>query len=133
MDKAKKVRDPECASKPATHKHLNEVHLHGILARDPELKYTSSGKAVCNFTVQTTHEKYSEFHRCTVWEQQAERLGECFHKGDYIQLCGRVQTRSYVKNEQKVYVTEIIVWNFSDGTTEKNVHGVDIGDHDVPF
>jgi single-strand DNA-binding protein len=124
---------PTITPKAAPCKHLNEVHLAGILARDPELKYTTSGKAVANFTVQTTYEDRNEFHRCTAWEQQAERLKELFRKGSFIKLCGRIQTRNYMKDNRKVYVTEIIVWNFSDGKTEKNGHGVEASHADIPF
>lgn len=119
--------------KVAAKSHLNEVRLRGILARDPELKYTISGKAVCNFTVQTTYEKYNDFHRCTAWEERAERLLKSFHKGDYIRLCGRLSTRSYEKDGRKVYITEVVAWNFSDGTTEKNAAGIEVGDHDLGF
>ncbi len=113
--------------------HKNEVHLAGVLARDPELRYTTSGKPVANFTVATTYEKRTEFHRCTAWEKQAERLGESFHKGDFIKLAGRLQTRSYEKDGHKKYITEVIVWNLSDGTTAKNAHGVEVSDADIPF
>jgi len=115
--------------------HKNEVHLAGVLARDPEIRYTTSGKAVANFTVVTTHEKKSEYHRCTAWENQAERLAEKFRKDSYIKLAGRLQTRSWDDKQsgQKKYVTEVVVWNLCDATTEKNAHGVEIGDHDLPF
>jgi single-strand DNA-binding protein len=113
--------------------HKNEVHLAGVLARDPEIRYTTSGKAVANFTVATTNEKHTDYHRCTAWEKQAERLGEHFKKGSFIKLAGRLQTRSYESDGRKVYVTEVVVWNVSDGTTSPNVHGVEVGDEDVPF
>ena len=113
--------------------HKNEVHLAGLLARDPELRYTTSGKAVANFTVATTYEKHNEFHRCTAWEEKAERLMEKFKKGSYIKLAGRLQTRSWEQNGAKRYSTEVVVWNFSDGKTEKNLHGVEVSDEDIPF
>jgi single-strand DNA-binding protein len=154
------------ASHPS-HVHKNEVHLAGVLARDPEVRYTASGKAVASFTVATTYEKHTEYHRCSCWEKQAERLSEQFHKGDFIKLAGRLQTRSWDDKEtgKKRYTTEIVVWNFSDGTTEKNtdgaqesapltpdattggtalarailssaqknVHGLEVSDADIPF
>lgn len=115
--------------------HKNECHLAGVLARDPEIKYTATGKAVANFSVATTYEKRTEYHRCVAWEEKAKKLAERFHKGDYIRLCGRLQTRSWDDKQtgQKKYATEVIVWNLSDGTTEKNIHGVEVGDHDIPF
>jgi single-strand DNA-binding protein len=114
-------------------KHKNEVHLTGVLARDPEVRYTMSGKAVANFNVATIYEKSTEHHRCTAWEKQAERLGEHFHKGDFIQVVGRLQTRSYEKYGAKKYVTEVVIWNLSDGTTKPNNHGLEVSDADIPF
>lgn len=124
--------------------HKNEVHLAGVLARDPEVRYTASGKPVANFTVATTYEKHTEYHRCTAWEKQAEKLGEHFHKGDFIKLAGRLQTRSWddKKTGQKKYVTEVVAWGIGDGTKDAekpqppatpNIHGVPITDDDVPF
>jgi single-strand DNA-binding protein len=123
--------------------HKNEVHLAGVLARDPEIRYTGSGKAVANFTVATTHEQHTDYHRCTAWEKQAERLAEKFHKGDFIKLAGRLQTRSWEdKTGQKRYVTEVVAWGIGDGAKDvdkpqppvtPNIHGVLITDDDIPF
>jgi single-strand DNA-binding protein len=122
--------------------HKNEVHLRGVLARDPEIRYTPTGKAVANFTLATTYEKQTEFHRCVAWEKIAERLGEHFKKGSFLALSGRLQTRSWEdkSTKQKKYMTEVVCWNVSDGTTEKpltpnlesNLHGVEVSDAD-PF
>ena len=120
-------------SNNSTHVHKNEVHLSGVLARDPEVRYTASGKTVANFTVATTYEKRTEYHRCTAWEKQAERIGEHFKKDAFIALTGRLQTRSYEKNGEKRYVTEVIAWSVSDGTTKTNAHGVQVSDADIPF
>jgi single-strand DNA-binding protein len=132
--------------------HKNEVHLRGILARNPELRKTASGKLVANVTVATTYETRTEFTRCVFWEQHAERLSDAFHNGDFIALHGRLQTRSWDADGTKRYVTEVVVWNFSDGadesksgvtaarailapsqTTPKNAHGVAISPDDIPF
>src|SRR5580692_4085991 len=113
--------------------HKNEVHLAGVLAKDPEVKYTSSGKAVANITVATKSKEHTDFHRVTAWESQAKKLGEHFKKGDFIKLAGRLQTRSYEKDGRKIYVTEVIAWNLSDGTTKPNAHGLEVGDDDLPF
>ena len=144
--------------------HRNEVHLRGILAKDPEIRYTASGKTVANFTVTTTYEKHTEYHRCVAWEEHAEKLGEKFHKGDYIRVCGRLQNRSWEDKQtgQKKYVTEIVAFQIATpaedpepltpdaprksgteiartilspakGLTEKNAHGVEVSDDDIPF
>lgn len=118
---------------PQKQKHCNEVHLRGILARDPELRKTASGKLVANVTVATTYETRTEFHKCVFWEELAERLSDAFHKGDFISLHGRLQTRSWDADGIKRYTTEVVVWNFSDGTTEKNAHGVEVSADDIPF
>ena len=112
--------------------HKNEVHLAGVLAKEPEIRYTSTGKSVANITVATTYEKKTEYHRVTAWENQAEMLKR-FHKDDFIKLSGRLQTRSYEKDGRKNWITEVVAWNLSDGTEKPNAHGVPIGDHDIPF
>jgi single-strand DNA-binding protein len=121
-------------------KHCNEVHLRGILARDPETHKTASGKLVANVTVATKYETRTEFHKCVFWEELAERLSDAFHKGDFISLHGRLQTRSWDDKGTKRYTTEVVVWNFSDGdepapskTTTKNAHGVETSDNDISF
>jgi single-strand DNA-binding protein len=113
--------------------HKNEVHLAGVLAKDPEIRYTASGKAVATVTVVTTYEKRTQYHRVVAWEKRAERLGEHFHKDDFIEVTGYLQTRSYEKDGEKHYVTEVIAWNLSDGTTTKNAHGVEVSDADLGF
>jgi len=80
--------------------HINEVHLRGVLVRDPEVTYTGSGKPVANFTVATTYEKRAEYHRCVAWEKVAEHLGEHFKKGSFIALAGRLQTRTFERTDR---------------------------------
>jgi len=158
-----RVNMSNIASSSARQQHRNEVHLRGILARDPEIRYTPSGKAVANFTIATTYEKRTEWHKCVAWEEHAEKLSESFHKGDYIRIVGRLQTRSWDDKQagQKKYVTEVIVFQIAtpddepapltpdparkSGTqaarailspakaTEKNAHGVEVSDDDIPF
>jgi single stranded DNA-binding protein len=113
-------------------RHRNEVHIAGLLGKEPEIRYTTTGKSVCNFTVATTYEKRTEYHRVVAWENQAERL-KAFHKDDFIKFAGRLQTRSYEKDGKKNWITEIVVWNLSDGTTETNAHGTEVSDADIPF
>ena len=120
---------------PPHNLHKNEVHLAGVLARDPESKYTPTGKLVANFTIATTYEKHTEYHRCQAWEKVAERVTEKFKKGSYIKLVGRLQTRSWDDKATglKKYMTEVVAWNISDGSTQKNDHGVEVSDADIPF
>lgn len=81
---------------------LNKVILIGRLTRDPELRYTPSGKAVCNFTLavdrRTTNssgEREADFIDIVVWNKQAEACANHLHKGHLAAVDGRLQIRSY--------------------------------------
>lgn len=100
-----------------TQLHRNEVHLHGVLVTEPEIRCTPSGDALGRVTVLTAHDQHKDYHKIVAWKEQAEKLREHFHKGDYIKIAGRLQTRSWddKTSRQKKYITEVVVWNFSDG------------------
>jgi single-strand DNA-binding protein len=91
---------------------LNEVRLNGILVDDPNLKYTTSSKAVCNFTLLTTKGEYKAYHKCVAWEELAEQICEC-KKDSRLKVLGRLQTRSYEKDNVKRYITEVIAEKLS--------------------
>jgi single-strand DNA-binding protein len=96
---------------------LNKVMLIGNLGKDPELKYTPSGAAVCNFSIATV-EKYTkdgekvektEWQNIVVWRQLAEVCGKYLHKGKQVYIEGKVTTRSYDDRDgNKKYITEIV-------------------------
>lgn len=100
---------------------LNKVMLIGHLSKDPELKYTPAGAAVASFNL-ATNESYkdragndvskTEWHRLVVWNKQAEIAAEYLKKGQQIFVEGKLQTRSWEKDGQKHYMTEIVVFNF---------------------
>lgn len=127
-----------------TTSHKNETHLAGVLARDPETRYTATGKTVSNLTVLTKHQEKSEFHRVTCWEGLAEKVGT-LHKGDFVELRGRLQTRSWEDKDskQKRYITEIVAWQLTVPAGKEsaaatpvqttNVHGLEVTDDDIPF
>jgi len=105
----------------------NEVHIHGTLAKDPILKYTSSGKCVANLTLVTKYEQFSEFHRVVLWEKLAERSAE-LKKGDFAKIVGRLQTRSWDDKQsgQKKHVTEVVAFQISvPGDSEQASSPVD--------
>jgi single-strand DNA-binding protein len=102
-------------------KSLNKVQLIGNLTRDPELRYTPSGSAVCTFGMATnrswttdTGEKHDEpeFHRIVTWNKLAEICSQFLVKGRQVYIEGRLQTRSYTAadNQQKS-ITEIVADN----------------------
>ena len=91
----------------------NLVILLGRMARDPELRYTSSGKAYANFTlaVQKTKDE-AEFIDCIVWEKTAETIAEYFRKGNRILIQGRLSVSSYEQNGEKRKSTKVQVFSF---------------------
>ena len=97
---------------------VNKVILLGNLTRDPELKYTPQGHAVCTFGVATNREWVSngekqeaaDFHNIVAWNKLAELCSQLLSKGAKVFVEGRIQTRSW-EGEDKVkkYRTEIVI------------------------
>lgn len=100
---------------------LNRVVLTGRLTRDPELRYTGSGTAICSFTVAVDRQfrnqngdRDADFISCVVWRKSAENFANFTHKGSLVGIDGRLSTRNYENNQgQRVYVTEVTVDNFA--------------------
>jgi len=97
--------------------NLNKVILVGRLTHTPELKRTVNGVALCSFSVATNHtykkdgEKVEEtdFHNCVTWQRLAEIVAQYMVKGQQVMIEGRAKTRTFEKDGQKHYRTEIIV------------------------
>ena len=97
---------------------VNKVILIGNLGRDPEIRYTTSGQAVANFTLATTEghtnkegerQEYTEWHRVVAWGRLAEICGEYLTKGKMIYVEGSLRTRSWEDKEGKTrWTTEVI-------------------------
>lgn len=100
---------------------MNKAILIGRLTKDPELRATSAGRNVCQFSVAVNRtytnangEREADFINCVVWDKQAENLAKYQKKGNQIAVEGRIQTRNYDdKDGKKVYVTEILASNIS--------------------
>ena len=97
---------------------MNKVFLIGRLSRDPELRHTTSGMAVCQINVAISRrtgagkEPETDFINVVVWDKQAENVSKYLAKGRQVAVEGRIQTRSYDNNEgKKTYVTEVIATN----------------------
>ena len=92
---------------------MNLVILSGRMARDPELRYTSGGKAYANFTlaVQKTRDE-AEFIDCIVWEKTAETIAEYFRKGNRILINGKIVTSTYESNGEKRKSVKVQAFNF---------------------
>lgn len=85
---------------------LNVIVLIGRLTKDPELRYTSSGKAVATLrlavdrgTTNPQGEKETDFIDVVVWERQAETVANYLQKGRLVAVQGRLQIRSYETQE----------------------------------
>ena len=98
---------------------LNRVQLIGNLTRDPELRYTPSGTAVCSFSIATNRswttdsgEKKDEadFHRIVAWNKLAELCSQFLVKGRKVYVEGRLQTRSWAAQDgTQKQTTEIVI------------------------
>ncbi len=98
--------------------NLNKVYLIGNLTRDPELRQTPSGQAVCTFGLATNRvytdnagqkQTQTEFHTIVVWARQAEIVHQYLKKGSMALIEGRLQTRNWQDPQgQKHRRTEII-------------------------
>lgn len=101
---------------------LNKVLLIGNLTRDPELRYTPQGTAVCTFGLATNRtwtpadggepQEATEFHRLVAWAKLAEICSQILYKGRRVFIEGRLQTREWTDQEGKQRnVTEVVVDN----------------------
>jgi len=137
---------------------LNRSLLVGRFTKDPELKYTGSGAAVCSFTlannktwvVDGEKKERTSFINCVAWKGRAETIAEYCKKGDRFGVEGRLEQRSWDDSEgNKRYSTELIVENFqflqgkregavSGGQEVNNAPPANYGenpfsDNDIPF
>ena len=97
---------------------MNKVILAGRLARDPELRYTTSGKAVASFSLAVNRrfgrnagdqQQTADFIPIIAWEKLAEICGNNLIKGSQVLVEGRMQVRSYeAQDGSKRYVTEVV-------------------------
>lgn len=97
---------------------INSVVLVGRLTKDIELRKTQSGLSVASFTVacdrrlsqeqRNNNEQSADFINCVAWRGSADFLGKYARKGDTVGVEGRLQTRNYDRDGQRVYVTEVL-------------------------
>lgn len=119
---------------------LNKVLLIGNLTRDPELRYTPQGTAVCSFSIATNRQWVTdsgekkedvEFHRLVAWNKLAEICAQLLKKGRKIYVEGRLQTRNWTaqdgttRSTTEVTVTDMIL-------LDQRREGESIEDFNVP-
>lgn len=98
-------------------KGINKVIIVGNLGADPEVRYMPSGDAVTNISVATTErwkdkqtgeqQERTEWHRVVFFKRLAEIAGEYLRKGSQVYIEGQLRTRTYEKEGQTHYITEI--------------------------
>ena len=117
---------------------LNKVLLIGNVTSDPELKQTTSGKSVCNFSIAVnrpfvkddSNAQNVDFINITTWGKTAEFVAAYFSKGEPIFVCGALQVRSWNDTDgNKRYSAKVVAdevsfvrsksSNLSDGASEQ--------------
>ncbi|MBL8158318.1 single-stranded DNA-binding protein [bacterium] len=97
--------------------YLNKALLYGNLTRDPELRSLPSGMNVVNFSIATNRtfkdrdgkkQEQTDFHNVVVFGRQADTVSQYLKKGSAVFVEGRMQTRSWEKEGQKMYRTEVV-------------------------
>lgn len=123
-------------------KSLNKVMLIGNLTRDPEMRYTPQGSAVCTFGLATnrdwkteTGEKKEdvEFHNLVAWGKLAEICSNLLKKGRKAYVEGRLSTRSWQgqdgaqKQRTEIVITDMLVLDRKDGAVDAEIpeHGIE--------
>lgn len=117
---------------------INKVILIGNLGRDPEVRYTPSGAAVCNVTLATSRNwkdkasgekvEETEWHRVVFYDRLAEIAGEYLKKGRSVYVEGRLKTRKWQdKDGVEKYTTEVIADNMQMLGSREGMGGADEG------
>ncbi len=100
---------------------VNKVILVGNIGRDPEMKYSPDGAAICNISIATTSQwkdkatgekrEETEWHRCVAYNRLAEIIGEYCKKGRSIYVEGRLKTRKWKDKDTGAdrYATDIVI------------------------
>ncbi len=97
--------------------YLNKALIYGNLTRDPELKALPSGMSVCSFSLATNRvfndrdgnrQEAADYHNIVVFGKTAENVAKFLKKGSGAFVEGRMQTRSWEKDGQKHYRTEVV-------------------------
>ena len=137
---------------------MNKVIISGRLTRDPEVRYTTSEKVVCQFTLAVDRpftnqdgQREADFINIVVWGKIAELCGNSLAKGHRALVEGRLQLRSYDgKDGAKRYVTEVVAnsveflerkgytpgngsANSAQPSPMEGFGSADFGDEEIPF
>lgn len=127
-------------------RNLNKVLLIGNLTRDPELRYTPQGTAVCTFGLATNRQwtteagekkEEVEFHRIVAWNKLAEICAQLLKKGNRVYLEGRLQTRTWTGNDNvkrsqtEIVITDMILLDAKGGGIQAEPQAFDIPEEEL--
>lgn len=135
---------------------LNKVILLGRIGRIADLKYLENGTGVLSFSMamnerwkdkEGNKQEKTNWVNVTVWGKQAETVAQYFKKGSEILVEGKISSRTYGEGDEKKYVTDVTMSNFSftgvkkvdDGAPESSSKPEDDApapkdeDDDLPF
>ncbi len=134
---------------------MNNISLIGRLTKDPELRKTADGTAVCSFSLAVRRgfknangEYDADFINCSAWRNTAEFVSKYFKKGQQVGICGQIRTSKWDDNGTTRYSTNVVAEKVdfvgkNSGTNEANSSANnDIGglplppavdDDDLPF
>lgn len=96
---------------------INHIVLQGHMGRDPELRRSQDGKPIANFSVATKDRNDTEWHNVVAFGKTAEFVEQYFKKGSKITVFGKIKYRTWEKDGEKKYKTEIVASevNFAEG------------------
>lgn len=113
---------------------MNKVILHGRIGRKPETRHLSGDQSVTSFSLATSR-KYkdtsgqqqedTQWHNCQAWGRRGQAIAQYLDKGDAVLLEGELRTRSYEKEGQTHYRTEITVLQFEFGAKARRGPGAE--------
>ena len=100
---------------------MNNIVLCGRITKDLELRYTTTDKAVCEFSlaVNRVGQEGADFINCQVWGKQAQNLAKYQGKGSLIAVNGALRTDTYEVEGNKRYKTYVLVSTFEFLGTKK--------------
>ena len=117
---------------------MNNVSLIGRLTKDPELKFTPSGKAVCSFSIANNKMKEGvNFFNIVTWGKTAEYVSSYVKKGNRVAIEGRLEQRSWESEQGKRSTVEIVAERIQGlekkSDNESQPVQQNLPDEDVPF
>src|SRR3972149_4497652 len=121
---------------------INVVLLTGNLTKDPELKYTPSGMAVCDYTIAVNGYKKDKaegekdpvsFVDCVSFNKQAEAISQYQKKGSMLTVSGKIKQERWEKDGQKHSRIKIMVSRVKFSQKSKDTKVADKSDSAIPF